>query len=216
MSEPPRRDPEGASGQFRELVRYTLAGYGTGLALAALLDHVGLQRSGWAQWLVRTLAGEGESVFEGLFALRQRLRNRAASLAEAYGWGKFGGMAVPWVVDAGSRLAGVDLYGVPGFYIPFAYGLADQIGANIAGLVFLRRRLASWRAALGDYLRQPVMVAGLGIIFLVPTGLLVARLLGFSPTTQLRTALETIAANLCWVPPVVGWVAEHRGPHTAA
>ncbi len=213
---PPRGDAERASGRFSELVRYTLAGYGGGLALAALLDTVGLQRSGWAQWLVRTLAGEGESVFEGLFAVRQRLRSRAASLAEAYGWGKFGGMALPWVVDAGSRLAGVDLYGVPGFYVPFAYGLADQIGANLAGLVFVRRRSRSWWTALADYLRHPVMVSGLVIILLVPTGLLVARLLGFSPTTQLRTALETIAANLCWVPPLVGWVAEHRKRHADA
>jgi hypothetical protein len=35
-----------------------------------------------------------------------------------------------------------------------------------------------------------------------------ARVLGFSPTTQKYTALETIAANLCWLPVVVGWLTE--------
>jgi hypothetical protein len=36
------------------------------------------------------------------------------------------------------------------------------------------------------------------------------RLSGFSPTTQRRTALETIGANLGWVPPLVGWARERR------
>jgi len=44
--------------------------------------------------------------------------------------------------------------------------------------------------------------------FIVPAGLLAARLLGFSPTTQTYTALETIAANLCWLPPLVGWLGK--------
>ena len=61
------------------------------------------------------------------------------------------------------------------------------------------------------YAGRPVMLASLGVIVLVPLGLLVARLLGFSPTTQTYTALETIAANLCWVPPLVGWLAEKHG-----
>jgi len=48
--------------------------------------------------------------------------------------------------------------------------------------------------------RQP------GIILLVPVGLLSARVLGFRPTTQVFTALETIVVNLCWAPPLVGWL----------
>jgi hypothetical protein len=54
------------------------------------------------------------------------------------------------------------------------------------------------------------MLASLGVVLIVPAGLLGARLLGFSPTTQVYTAIETIAANLCWVPPLVGWLRERR------
>ncbi len=201
---------EEAAEEFTGLIRYTLAGYAGGLLTAGVLDAVGLQRSGWGQWLVRTLAGEGESVLEGLYAVRARLAGRVGSMAEAYGWGKLVGMAVPWVIDLGSRLAGVDVYGVEGFYIPFFYAMADQIGGNLSGLWFLRRRAPSWRGALARYLRHPVMMAGLALILGVPVGLLVARLLGFSPTTQVRTALETVVANLCWLPPLLGWVAERR------
>ena len=52
------------------------------------------------------------------------------------------------------------------------------------------------------------MLASLGVVLIVPVGLLGARLLGFSPTTQVYTAIETIAANLCWVPPLIGWLRE--------
>ena len=54
------------------------------------------------------------------------------------------------------------------------------------------------------------MLAGLTVVLAVPLGLLAARLLGFSPGTQVLTALETIAANLCWLPPTVGWLRERR------
>ncbi|MGH9778729.1 MAG: hypothetical protein ACRD5I_10000 [Candidatus Acidiferrales bacterium] len=200
-------------GEFGELLKFTAAGYGSGLALGALLDWLGLPQSAAGQWLVRTLTGEGESLFEGFFALRARLRRASAagSMAEAYGWGKLLGMAAPWLVDWGSRWAGVNVYGVEAFYIPFFYAMSDQIGANISGLVYLRRREAGWGGALGRYARHPVMLASLAVILVVPVGLLAARLLGFSPTTQVRTAVETIAANLCWLPPLVGWLAERRG-----
>jgi hypothetical protein len=180
--------------------------------VGAVLDWLGFQRSPIGQWLVRTLSGEGESIFEGLFALKRRITGAASSMAEAYGWGKLLGMIAPWIIDWGSRLAGVDVYGIQGFYIAYFYSMSDQIGANVSGLIFLRRREGGWLAAAGRYVRHPVMLASLGVIVLVPLGLLAARLLGFSPTTQVRTALETIAANLCWVPPVVGWLVErHRG-----
>ncbi|MBI2955904.1 MAG: hypothetical protein HYY26_01195, partial [Acidobacteria bacterium] len=120
------------------------------------------------------------------------------------------GMAVPWLVDWGSRWAGVDVYGVEAFYIPFFYAMSDQIGANVSGLVYLRRQETGWGAALGRYARHPVMLTSLAVILVVPVGLLAARLLGFSPTTQVRTAVETIAANLCWLPPLIGWLAERR------
>jgi hypothetical protein len=196
--------------EFGELLKFTAAGYSAGLALGLLLDWYGLPRSAVGQWLVRTLTGEGESLFEGLYALRARLRGAAASMAEAYGWGKLLGMMVPWVVDWGSRWAGVDVYGVEAFYIPFFYAMSDQIGANVSGLVYLRRGETGWSRALGRYARHPVMLTSLAVILVVPVGLLVARLLGFSPTTQVRTAVETIAANLCWLPPLAGWLAERR------
>jgi hypothetical protein len=196
--------------EFGELLRYTAGGYLGGLALGTALDALGYHHSAVGQWLVRTLAGEGESLLEGLFALRRRLADRSASLAEAYGWGKLGGMAVPWVIDWGSRMAGLDVYGIGGFYIPYVYAMADQIGAGVSGLVYFRRRNSGWGAAVAAYVRHPVMLTGLAIVLGVPLGLLTARLLGFSPTTQVLTALETIAANLCWLPPTVGWLRERR------
>lgn len=217
MTDDPRqegRDAEAERGEgeeFGELLRYTLAGYFGGLLAGGILDGLGLQRSAIGQWLVRTLAGEGESVFEGLFALRRRVAGRAPTMAEAYGWGKLIGMAAPWLIDATSRLAGVNVYGVEGFYLPFFYALSDQIGANVSGLLFLRRKQGSWSSAARAYVRHPVMLASLLVVVAVPFALAVARLVGFSPTTQLLTAAETIAANLCWVPPLVGWLGERRG-----
>ncbi len=196
--------------EFGELLRYTLAGYLGGLALGFVLDGLGFQQSAVGQWLVRTLSGEGESIFEGVYAIRQRLAGAVGSMAEAYGWGKLLGMVFPWLVDWGNRSAGVDVYGVEGFYIPYLYAMGDQIGASAAGLLFLRRRGGGWLAAAGRYVRHPVMLASLAVVLAVPVGLLTARLLGFSPTTQVYTALETIAANLCWVPPLVGWLWERR------
>ncbi|AKB78069.1 hypothetical protein MSHOH_1586 [Methanosarcina horonobensis HB-1 = JCM 15518] len=194
--------------EFSELIKYTIPGYILGLLAGIFLDVQGYQRSPVGQWLVRTFAGEGESIFEGIFSIRQRLRKAEGSMAEAYGWGKFLGIAFPWIIDLGSRLAGVNVYGVEGFYIPYFYALSDQIGANISGLLFLKRREGSWRAGFSGYVHHPVMLASFFVIVLVPLGLLGARILGFSPTTQTFTALETIAANLCWVPPLVGWLNE--------
>ena len=194
--------------EFGELLKFTVAGFAGGLLLGAVLDSLGFQRSPIGQWLARTLSGEGESLFEGVYALRQRFRGAQRSMAEAYGWGKFLGMSAPWFIDWGSRLLGVNVYGVEGFYIPYFYALSDQIGANLSGLIFLRREERSWLRAIKQYIGHPVMLASLSIIFIVPIGLLVARLTGFSPTTQTYTALETMAANLCWVPPLVGWLRE--------
>lgn len=208
MTEPERREEGGE--EFTSLVRYTLAGYIAGLVVGIGLDRLGLQRSGLGQWAVRTLAGEGESIFEGFFAVGRRWKGGPASMAEAYGWGKLLGMAFPWVVDAASRAAGLDVYAPAAFYIPYFYAMSDQIGANVSGLVFLRRASASWGAAFRRYATHPVMLASLGVILVVPFGLGAVRLSGFSPTTQGRTALETIAANLCWVPPLVGWLRERR------
>lgn len=196
--------------EFGELLKYTMVGFSGGLLLAGALDHLGLQRSGLGQWAVRTLSGEGESLLEGLYALRRRLAGGGGSMAEAYGFGKLAGVAAPWAVDWATRLIGVDTYGAQGFYVPYFYALSDQIGANISGLVFLRRARGSWRRAVFAYIRHPVMLTSLLVILVVPLALLSARLLGFSPTTQLLTAGETIAANLCWLPPLVGWLGERR------
>jgi len=196
--------------EFGELLRYTALGYAGGLVVGFVLDALGLSRSGLGQWLVRTLAGEGESVCEGIFALRRRLASRAGSLAQAYGWGKVLGLVAPWVVDACSRAAGVAINATQGFYVPFFYAMSDQIGAGIAGFVFLRRRTPTLALALREWLRNPVMLAGLGVVLFVPGALLAVRLLGFSPSNQVLTALETIAANLCWVPPLVGRTCERR------
>jgi len=193
---------------FEELFRFTAAGFASGLVAGIMLDSYGLQRNAIGQWLVRTLSGEGESIFEGVYSIRQRFRKAKSSMSEAYGWGKFLFIPLPWFIDLASRLFGMDVYGVETFYIPYFYALSDQIGANISGLVFLRKKEGSWLKAIKQYTRHPVMLASLLVILIVPAGLLAARVSGFSPTTQVYTALETIAANLCWVPPLVGWLRE--------
>lgn len=195
---------------FSELIKYTIPGYVIGLLMGIFLDSQGYQRSPVGQWLVRTFAGEGESIFEGIYSIRQRLSSATGSMAEAYGWGKLFGLAVPWVIDLASRLAGVNVYGVEGFYIPYFYALSDQIGANISGMLFLKRKEGTWSRAFDRYVNHPVMLASLLVILIVPFGLLSARILGFSPTTQTFTAFETIAANFCWIPPLVGWFTEKR------
>ena len=195
--------------EFGELLKFTASGFAGGLLLGVLLDHHGFQRSAVGQWIVRTLSGDGESIFELAYAIRQRLRHAIGSLAEAYGWGKFLGMLTAWLIDWGSRILGVDVYGVEGFYIPYFYALGDQIGANISGLTFIWREERSWLRAIKRYIHHPVMLTSLVVILLVPIGLLISRLLGFSPTTQIFTALETIAANLCWLPPLVGSLRRH-------
>ena len=191
---------------FDEIVKYTLPGFLAAFVVGAVLDFFGFHTSAVGQWLVRTLSGAGESVFEGIYAIRQRMRGASGSMAEAYGWGKLFGMGPPWIIDAVSRLAGIDVYGVESFYIPYFYALSDQIGANLSGLLFLLKKHDSRRSALRAYFHHPVMLTSLAIILIVPLGLLAVRMLGFSPTTQKYTALETIAANLCWLPPVVGWL----------
>jgi hypothetical protein len=195
-------------GEFGELIRYTLTGYGLGLALGVVFDAFGLPLNAVGQWLVRTFSGEGESIFEGAFALRRRLGKASGSLAEAYGWGKLIGMAFPWAIDWGSRLAGVNVYGLAGFYIPYFYALSDQIGATVSGFVFFKRREKTWSGAVRAYFHSPVMLTSLAVITAVPIGLFLVRLAGFSPTNQVYTAVETIVANLCWLPPFVGWLRE--------
>jgi hypothetical protein len=199
---------EAEKAEFGELLKFTGAGFVGGLLAGVVLDAVGFQRNPAGQWIVRTLSGEGESVLEGVFAFLRRAGGRAGSMAEAYGWGKFAGMVVPWLVDWASRRAGIDVYGIQGFYIPYLYSMSDQIGANVSGLIYLRKENRSWSRAALSYLTHPVMITSLAIILIAPTGLFLARLLGFSPATQTLTALETIAANLCWAPPLVGWLDE--------
>jgi hypothetical protein len=195
---------------FGELFKFTAAGFGGGLILGAVLDYLGFQGSGVGQWLVRTLSGEGESIFEGFYAFRQRFRGAKCSMSEAYGWGKFLFIPIPWFIDLGSRIMGINVYGVEGFYIPYFYALSDQIGANISGLIFFRKKEESWLNAFKQYTHHPVMLASLLVILIAPIGLFAARAEGFSPTTQTYTALETIAANLCWVPPLVGLLRDRK------
>ncbi len=206
MPDTEREEREG----FRELLLFTLGGYALSLVSAYILDTFNLQRNPIGEWIVRTFAGEGESIFEGIFAIKNRLLGGAESLAEAYGWGKFLGIALPWLVDWGSRLAGVNMYSWESFYVPYLYAMGDQIGATLSMLLFFSRREGGILPGLVRYLQNPVSVASLLIILIVPVGLLTVRLLGFSPTTQIFVSLETIAANLCWVPPLVGAILEGK------
>jgi len=192
--------------ELKELLKFTIPGYIGGLTVGFLLDSVGLKQNPLGQAVVRTLSGEGESIFEGFYAIRQRLKGAMGSMAEAYGWGKLLGMFVPWIIDFSSRLIGIDVNGVGGFYIPFFYALSDQVGANISGFIYLRKKEKSFAKTVLVYFKNPMMITSILVILLVPFALLAGRLLGFSPNTQVYTALETIAANLCWLPPVVGLI----------
>ncbi len=196
--------------EFGELIKFTFAGFAGGLSLGWLLDRLGFQQNPVGEWAVRTLAGEGESILEGVFSIKKRLSGSAHSLAQAYGWGKLIGMTVPWWIDLFSRLAGVNVYGWQGFYIPYFYAMSDQLGANVSGFIYIYRHERSLKRAFTRYIKNPVMLTSLLVILVVPLGLLIARLLGFSPTTNLFVALETVAANLCWLPPLVGMLVEKR------
>lgn len=190
--------------EYQELLKFTIGGFLGGLFLGIGLDSLGLKTNVFGQWAVRTFSGEGESIFEGIYAFRQRLRGAKKTMLEAYGWGKLFGMTVPWFIDGFSRLFGVDMFGVESFYIPYFYAMSDQIGANVSGMLFLRRKHGSWGGAFHTYIHHPVMLTSLLVIFIAPAGLFVARIIGFRPTSQVFTAVETIGANLCWLPPVVG------------
>lgn len=193
---------------FGGLLKYTLPGYAGGIITAVIFDYFGYQLSAVGQIIVRTISGEGESILEGIYSIRKRLSKSAGSLAEAYGWGKLLGMMFPWIVDLGSRWLGLDVYSIEAFYIPYFYALSDQIGANVSGFIYINKKSSSFSEALKSYFKNPVMLTSLAIILLAPLGLLVVRILGFSPVTQKLTAFETIMANLCWLPPVVGWLKE--------
>ena len=211
MGEHPEKDKrEEHEEEFGELIKFTFSGFAGGLGLGWFLDRFGFQQNPVGEWAVRTLAGEGESILEGVFALKKRLSGSSSSLAQAYGWGKLIGMTVPWWIDLFSRLLGVNVYGWEGFYIPYFYAMSDQLGANVSGFIYLYRKERSLFRALKKYVRSPVMLTSLLVVLIVPIGLLIARLLGFSPTTNLFTALETVTANLCWLPPLVGMLVEKR------
>ena len=103
MTDPKRELTEESTEEFGELIRFTISGFIGGLFLGVLLDRFGFSRSGFGQWIVRTISGEGESIFEGLFAFRKRATGEKESMAQAYGWGKLSGMVFPWVVDGVNR-----------------------------------------------------------------------------------------------------------------
>jgi len=73
--------------EFGTLLRFTAAGFTGGLLWGAFLDALGFQRSTIGQWLIRplSLSREGESLFEGIYTLRQRFRGAAPPMVEAYG-----------------------------------------------------------------------------------------------------------------------------------
>ncbi len=196
--------------EFGELLKFTLAGYIVGILLALLLDGFEIRQNPIGEWAVRTISGEGESIFEGLYALKSRISGKDMSMAEAYGWGKFAGMLIPGVIDFGSRFLGIDVYGWQGFYIPYFYAMSDQMGANISGFLYLYKREKSLYKTFLSYIKNPVMLSSLAVLTIVPLGLLTARLLGFSPDKNIYVALETVAANLCWVPPLIGYLVEKR------
>lgn len=194
---------------FDELIFYTIPGYLGGLVLGFILDYFGFSRSVIGEVFVRVLSGESESIFEGVYAVREWL-DGVNSMAMAYGWGKLLGMVFPVIVHLGSIALGFNMLGVETFYIPYLYGMSDQIGANIVGFRFLYYDEGSLSAAVRRYVQHPVMMSSLVIILILPVVLLFMRVGGFTPTTQVKAAIETIVANLCWIPPVIGSYFQSR------
>jgi len=225
---------------YKELSLFTLVGFAGGLGLGALLDALGFSASAIGEWAVRTLSGEGEDLGEGAWLLRRRLRRKNAQArgeareeeeekdplreegltwfeegeeggaAEAYGAGKIVGMALPWAVDAVSRLAGVDVRAPEGSYVAYLYSLADQIFATISGFRFHARRAGSFLGGLKGYFRDPVMVSSLTVITVPFLLLYWIRAAGWRPHSLLLAAVEGVLLNLCWVPPVTAWFWDRR------
>lgn len=82
--------------------------------------------------------------------------------------------------------------------------MSGQIGANLAGLRHLTNEAGCLTGGLSRSLRYPVMVTSLAVVLALSVVLFALRASGLAPTTQVKAALETVVANLCWLPPVVG------------
>ena len=67
---------------FSELIKYTIPGQSWGCLQGFFWISKDIQQSPVRQWFVRTLAGEGESIFEGIFSIRQRLRKTEVSMVK--------------------------------------------------------------------------------------------------------------------------------------
>ena len=133
--------------------------------------------------------------------------------AEAYGAGKVVGMAFPWVVDAVSRLAGVDVRAPEGSYVAYFYSLADQLFATLNGLRYHVRRAGSFWGGVKGYFHDPVMVASFTVVTLPLIALYLVRSSGWRPDLLLWVAVEAVLLNLCWVPPLTAWFWDRRLQH---
>ena len=218
---------------YKELSLFTFVGFAGGLGLGALLDALGFSGSAVAEWAVRTLSGEGEDLAEGAWVLRSRLRRQKRAeneageeegeeteekslvwveeeAAEAYGTGKVVGMVFPWIVDAVSRLAGVDVRSPEGSYVAYFYSLADQLFATLNGLRYHVRRAGSFWGGVKGYFHDPVMVASFSVTTLPFVILYLVRSGGWRPDLLLLAAIEGVLLNLCWVPPLAAWFWDRR------
>ena len=213
---------------YKELSLFTFVGFAGGLGLGAFLDALGFSGSAVAEWAVRTLSGEGEDLAEGAWVLRSRLRRQKRTgkevseeeeeeqeekslvwfeeeAAEAYGMGKVIGMVFPWIVDAVSRLVGVDVRSPEGSYVAYFYSLADQLFATLNGFRYHVRRAGSFWGGVKGYFHDPVMVASFIVVTLPFIILYQVRAGGWRPDFLLLAAVEGILLNLCWVPPLTAW-----------
>lgn len=218
---------------YKELSLFTFVGFVGGLGLGAVLDALGFSASAIGEWAVRTLSGEGEDLAEGAWVLRSRLRRRQSKeqeepgaegeeseaeglvwfeeeAAQAYGTGKVVGMAFPWVVDAASRLAGVDVRAPEGSYVAYFYSLADQLFATLNGFRYHVRRAGSWWGGVKGYFHDPVMVMSFAVVTLPFLALYRVRLAGWRPDSLVLAAVEAILLNLCWLPPLAAWFWDRR------
>ena len=196
--------------QFETLLRFTLVGYIGALTAGSLLDFFQYPLQPPGEWLVRALAGQGAGLVAARGAILTERRRGAFAMARTYGYRRLLVLLIPWGIDYGSRRWGIATHGVVGFYLPFCYALTAQIDLNLQGWRRLRPTRRDLQSTVTAYWRDPSLRTGLLILLLVPVALVAVRSSGFRPTTYTRIAMETLLANLCWLPPLVAWLSLSR------
>ena len=107
------------SEEFSELIKYTIPGYILGF-LQGFSGFPGISAEPCRGSGLSGLCRRGESIFEGIFPSASA-SGRLKEVWQKLMAGENFRDCFSLIIDLGSRLAGVDVYGVEGFYIPYFY-----------------------------------------------------------------------------------------------